>query len=162
MHYGIILWIHIAESYDRMMLWSYITESYQGIKFRNYMIELYYRIILIKRIPVIPGECPEPPETSGDAPVTPMGHPMGAPGTLWAPPRTTGTAISQRMFSARSSRLLHPNPFVATRHAKNSPGPLYPVYVEDRVLQRVAIGPNWGSPKVSGRGGRPWEKGAFP
>jgi hypothetical protein len=49
-------------------------------------MESYHGIFVMKRIPGIPGESPEPPGTSGDPPGTPLGPPLGRPGTpIWDP-----------------------------------------------------------------------------
>ena len=59
-------------------------------------------------------------------PGTPLGPPRddpGIPGDPREPPRTTKTSISKQIYSARSSRLLHPNPFVARHHSEDPPQP---------------------------------------
>ena len=48
--------------------------------------------------------------------------------------RTTTTAISQQIYSASRSRLLHLNLIVATQRPNDSPGLLYPVYAENGAL----------------------------
>ena len=91
----------------------------------------------MRRILGIPGESPETPGTSGDHPCTPLGPPrtpLGFPGTPLGPPQTTKTAMSSQIYSARSSRLLHPNPFATTHHSKDPPGPFYHVYFENGAL----------------------------
>ena len=93
-------------------------------------MESYYRIILMKRIPGIPGESQSPHGTSR----TPQARPWDPPRTPLGPPGSPGTSRDPRgpqkrpyrlIYSNRSARLLHPKPFVATHHAKNSAGPCY-------------------------------------
>ena len=71
---------------------------------------------------------------------------------------TTKTAISRQMYSARSSRLLHPNLLVATRRPKDSPGPLYPAYVGTEALYGLPQGRAGVDPKFQEGADAPWKK----
>ena len=64
---------------------------------------------------------------------TPRGPPGDAPGTRHGPwgLRSKKTATPPQISSPRSSRLLHPNPFVATHHPKDSHAFFYHVYYEN-------------------------------
>ena len=123
-----------------------ITELYYGIILRNHITESYYGIILRKYpyeqdhgdprgVPGAPWDLREPP---GHTPGTSRGGP-------WDPPGNAKTAICQPIYSARRSRLLHPNPFVATHDPKDSPGPFCYVNYESRALFGSLVRP-WGRP----------------
>ena len=122
--------------YDGIPSHNHFMELYYGVILRNDIMECYYRMILIKSIPGIPGESPEPPGASGMPPGTPLGPPGGAPGT----PRESRAGaltdhknvISQHISSARSSCLLHPNPFVATHHPEDSSGLSFHLFYNNR------------------------------
>ena len=116
-------------------------------------MELYYGMVPVRKILGTPGKPRSPlgpPGISG----TPLGPPQDTPGAAQGPPWTTKTAMSHYIYSTKSSRLLHANPFVATHRAKDSPGLLHGVYVKtESVLVGHRAKP--GGPKVSGGGGRP-------
>ena len=139
---GIVLRDCLMELYYRITLRNHITESYYRIILRNYTVELRYQIIFMKRIPARPRTSPETPGIPGIPWARPLGHPgtplgprarawdpRDAPGDPWdlqEPPWTTKTAISQQIYSARSSRLLCSNLLVGAHRMEHSTG-LFPL-----------------------------------
>ena len=98
-------------------------ELYYEIILWNRIEELYHEIIL--GVPGVPWDLLGPLGT-------PLGHPgdaHGIPGDTRGTPWTTRTAIYLQSYSARRSRLLHPNPFIATHEPKYPPGLFYDVFV---------------------------------
>ena len=104
---------------------------------------------LCKRSPGPPGKLRSPlgpsgtlgarPRDTSETPLRPpsttLGPPGDAPGIAGnprGPPQITKVTIAQKNYSARSARLLHPSPVVATHHPKDSPGPFYCVYYKNR------------------------------
>ena len=66
-------------------------DLYYRIILGNDIMEPYHRIILMNRIPGIPGESPDAPGTSRISrarPWDPPGMPLGPPGTPLGPPGT--------------------------------------------------------------------------
>ena len=128
---GIIFWHHITESYYGIILRNRITESYYGIILLKYIKELYLR----KGSRGSLGSPRSPrghPGTPRARPWDPRGRPWDPWACPWNPPGAplayTGppgaptdhkAAIFQQIASARSFRLLHPNPFVATHHSED-------------------------------------------
>ena len=82
-----------------------------GSILRDYMMEAYYGIILMTRIRVSPGS----PRSTLRPPGDPRARCWDVLGRRawdpWEPPRNRKTPIPQQKHSARSSPLLHPNPF---------------------------------------------------
>ena len=136
--YGTILQNYITQLYCGIVFQKYITEWGYGIILQNYVMELYYRKYMTELCyGTVLGNCTRKlcyevyyriiswkhvmefdysilgiPVTL-QCPFVPLGNLSGRPRT-GPPPRTTKTAISQQVKSARSFRMLHPNPFVAT------------------------------------------------
>ena len=116
-------------------------------------MDLYKGIFLVTRIPGTPGGSPEPPGTSRvvtgtplttrGTPLRPAGTPMGppgdAPGIPGPPHGTTQSTISQQIENARSCRLLHPNPVVATHHPKSGPLWARPLWAPWAVVGRALV-----------------------
>ena len=93
------------------MLQNCIMElNYESI-LRNRNTESYYGNVLLNWVPGIHGSPWRPP---GQAPGNPPGRPWDLQGPP-DPPQATKTDIAQQIYSARSSRLLHLNPLVATQ-----------------------------------------------
>ena len=133
-HYGIILWDYIMDSYDGVILWdsflrNHISESDYGLTLRNYIIELISRNYPYEKdqgdpqgVPGAPSDLRGPPGMllghPWDAPKTPSGTPLGcpedAPGTPKDPLGTStehknGTChhiSSARSFRFRSIQIL--------------------------------------------------------
>ena len=74
------------------------------------------------------------------------------------PPWTTKTAIARQIYSARSSRLLHLNPSVATHHPKESPGLLCGGYIRKGALFGRPQGQPGGKPRLLEGADAPWGK----
>ena len=89
---------------------NYTAESYCEMTLRKYMIHLYYGLIVRHHIT------------------------KTCDGTILRKYITTKKNISDQIYSARRFRLLHPNPFVATHHPKDSSTPFCHVYYESDAL----------------------------
>ena len=130
------------ELYYGVVYRDYLMESYYGIVLRNHITGLHYRIImgvyygriLWNHITEFP--CQKEPGQPLDVPRAPWNawDPPGRHQDPWGTtgdPTATKTTIPQQIYSARSSRLLHPNLFVATHH------PSEPRDVPDRPVTRL-------------------------
>ena len=153
LYYGILLHTYITGLYYGIALWNYIMGLYCGIIIRNDILRdcitgSYHGIVSrnypVKRNPGTPETSPEPPWDPGDSLGTPLGPPGDAPGTLGDP----------QIHIARSFRLLHPNPFVATDRPKESPAPFRHVSYE--------IGAPFGRPQGRPGGASSCQEGACP
>ena len=106
LYYGIVLQDYITDLFYGIILQNYITELHCRIVLGNRTMGLYHRIIWrshpYARVPGVPQGVPGDPWV--------LQGPGHAPRDLGGPQRTTKTATSGHMYSARSSRLLHPNP----------------------------------------------------
>ena len=89
----------------------------------NILRPIYHGMILVRKIPGIPGTSLAPPWDLWGPLGTPLGPPRDASRTTWGPPGTQKRSYLKKHYSARSSQLLRSNLLIETHRVKASPGP---------------------------------------